>query len=331
MSIVVTGGAGYIGSVTVAALIERGDRVAVVDNLATGHRAAVHRDAAFHEMSLQDTERLMDVFRREKTEAVIHFAASSLVGESVSDPAKYMENNVGGTLSLLRAMKETGVERLVFSSTAATYGEPESIPLREDHPAKPSNPYGLTKRFMEQAMETYSAAYGMSFVALRYFNACGAVPGIGEDHKPETHLIPIVLQVALGQRGNVSIFGSDYDTPDGTCVRDYIHVADLADAHLRALNYLAEGGAPLICNLGNGLGFSVKEVIETCRKVTGKNITAVQAPRRAGDPSRLIADASRAREVLGWAPRRPGLEAIVKDAWAWHQARPGGYGSSAKD
>lgn len=326
MRILVTGGAGYIGSVTVEALLARGEEVHVLDDLRTGHRGAVDPEVPLHEFDLRETARLTELLRGHGIEAVIHFAAASLVGESVTDPAKYMENNVGGTLSLLRAMKEAGTARLVFSSTAATYGEPRSIPLREDHPTEPTNPYGLTKRFMEQAMEAYAAAYGLRFVALRYFNACGATPARGEHHDPETHLIPLVLQVALGQREAISVFGTDYDTPDGTCVRDYIHVSDLAGAHLRALDYLAGGGEPLICNLGNGEGFSVREVIEVCREVTGFAIPVKEAPRRAGDPSRLVADASLARERLGWTPERSGLREIVTDAWVWHRTNPEGYG-----
>lgn len=325
MNVLVTGGAGYIGSVTVEALDLRKDRVTVVDNLATGHRAAVDEHISFHQLDLHDTDAVKHILREHEITAVVHFAASSLVGESVKDPAKYMDNNVGGTLSLLRAMKETGVRKLVFSSTAATYGEPESVPLVENHPTRPTNPYGLTKRFMEQAMETYAEAYGLRFVALRYFNACGATVTKGEDHDPETHLIPLVLKVALGQRDSIQIFGSDYDTADGTCIRDYIHVTDLAQAHLRALDYLADGGAPLICNLGNGEGFSVRQVIETCRLVTGFAIPAVESPRRPGDPSRLIADASLARKVLGWEPMRARLEEIVIDAWNWHVRFPKGY------
>ena len=326
MRVLVTGGAGYIGSVTVEALTARGDEVQVVDNLSTGHRAAVDPEIPFHEVDLRETERLTALLREQGAEAVVHFAAASLVGESVNDPAKYMENNVGGTLSLLRAMKEAGTDKLVFSSTAATYGEPQSIPLREDHPTEPTNPYGLTKRFMEQAMEAYAAAYGMRFVALRYFNACGATPSRGEHHDPETHLIPLVLDVALGKRGSISIFGTDYDTPDGTCIRDYIHVSDLARAHLLALDWLARGGGPLICNLGNGEGFSVREVIDVCREVTGFAIPAVEAPRREGDPSRLVADATLARERLGWKPERSALREIVTDAWVWHRMNPEGYG-----
>ncbi|CAN5482488.1 UDP-glucose 4-epimerase GalE [soil metagenome] len=326
MNILVTGGAGYIGSVTVEALATRGDSVVVVDNLALGHRGAVDPEIPFHDVNLQDSAAVAKILWEHKIDAVVHFAAFSLVGESVTDPAKYMRNNVGGMMALLDAMKDTGVKQLVFSSTAATYGEPESIPLREDHPTKPANPYGLTKRIMEQITETYAAAYGFRFVALRYFNACGATVARGEDHDPETHLIPLILQVAAGKREFISIFGTDYETPDGTCIRDYIHVSDLADAHLRALDYLAKGGAPLICNLGNGSGFSVREVIEACRTITGYAIPAKEVPRRAGDPSRLIADASLAREKLGWKPIRSGLREIILDAWTWHQRNPRGYG-----
>lgn len=325
MRVLVTGGAGYIGSVTVEALRARGDQVVVVDNLATGHRAAVDPAVTLHEADIRDTARVIDILRTERIEAVVHFAAYSLVGESVSDPGKYMDNNVAGTLSLLQAMRRSGVGRLVFSSTAAVYGEPQRVPIDEDHPIAPTNPYGLTKRFMEQAMECSAAAYDFRFVALRYFNACGAIPTRGEDHDPETHLIPVILQVALGQRPHLSIFGTDYDTPDGTCVRDYIHVADLADAHLRALDRLAASEPSLICNLGNGQGYSVREVLDTCRAVTGRDIACIEGPRRAGDPSRLVADATRARNELGWTPARPDLRTIVEDAWAWHNARPQGY------
>ncbi|MDK2971695.1 MAG: UDP-glucose 4-epimerase [Candidatus Sumerlaeota bacterium] len=325
MNILVTGGAGYIGSVTTETLRLRGDRVVVIDNLATGHRAAVDSSVPLFCIDLKETDKVAEVLTAEKIDAVVHFAAFSLVGESVTNPAKYMDNNVGGTLSLLRAMLESGTKCLVFSSTAATYGEPEAIPLQETHPTRPANPYGLTKRFMEQAMEAYAAAHGLRFVALRYFNACGAIPTRGEDHRPESHLIPLVLQVALGQRESIQVFGTDYDTPDGTCVRDYIHVADLADAHLRALDMLEGGGQSLICNLGNGAGYSVREVVQACREVTGREITVVEGPRRAGDPSRLIADASLAKKRLGWAPRIPDLRQIVLDAWTWHSTHPEGY------
>ena len=330
MNVLVMGGAGYIGSVTVAHLVARGDRVVVGDNLATGHRRAVGNDVSFEQVDLRETDRLATIMKEHDIEAVVHFAAASLVGESMADPAKYFDNNVAGSLSLLRAMNAAGVERIVFSSTAATYGEPTSVPLREDHPTHPTNTYGLTKLMIEQAMRCWADAYGLQFVALRYFNACGAIPTRGEDHRPETHLVPLVLQVAQGKRASINVFGTDYDTPDGTCIRDYIHVADLAEAHLAALDYMTDGGKPLICNLGSGAGFSVRQLIDTCAAVTRRPIAVVEGPRRAGDPSRLIADATLARKVLGWQPSRPELETIIADAWRWHEANPDGYGSPSQ-
>ncbi len=325
MKVLVTGGAGYIGSVTVESLLARGDDVAVLDNLATGHRAALFPGAAFHEADLLDTKRVTEILRGGGFDAVVHFAAFSLVGESVADPEKYMGNNVCGTLSLLAAMRAAGVGSIVFSSTAATYGEPAQIPITEDLPTRPTNPYGLTKLFMEQAMETYGAAYGLRSVCLRYFNAAGATARRGEHHRTETHLIPLVLQVAMGRRPHIGIFGTDYDTPDGTCVRDYIHVEDLAAAHLGALDHLGRGGDSLKCNLGNGDGYSVREVIEVCRRITGHAIPSVELPRRAGDPARLVASSQRARSVLGWNPQKADLPTIVTDAWKWHRANPDGY------
>lgn len=322
---IVTGGAGYIGSVTVAALLARGEKVVVIDNLVTGHRSAISPGATFHHADLRNTARIREILAESGADAVVHFAASSLVGESVRDPEKYMDNNVAGTLSLLSAMRGAGVMRLVFSSTAAVYGEPEGVPIPESHPTKPTNPYGLTKRFMEQAMECYDEAYGLRFVALRYFNACGASGPLGEHHDPESHLIPLVLFAALGRRPSISVFGEDYPTPDGTCIRDYIHVEDLADAHLRALDALRSGAASQKLNLGNGHGYSVKDVIEVCRRVTGRTIASVSAARRPGDPARLVASADAARRVLGWTPRKGSLEAIVEDAWRWHLAHPDGY------
>ncbi len=325
MKIFVTGGAGYIGSVAVSRLIKSGHEVAVYDNLSTGHKAAVPKSVEFYHGDLLDYDTLLGALKVEKPEAVMHFAAVALVGESVENPQKYMQNNVIGTLNLLNGMLASNVKKLVFSSTAATYGEPDTIPITELEPTNPTNPYGLTKRFMEQAMETYSAAYDLRFVALRYFNACGATQELGEFRDIETHLIPLVLQVALGQRQKIMIFGDDYDTPDGSCVRDYIHVLDLADAHLRALNYLNDGGHSNIFNLGNGSGFSVKEVIEACREITGLEIPAEIAPRRPGDPSTLIASAVKAREILGWEPKNSELKQVISDAWKWHQAHPNGY------
>ena len=325
MNVLVTGGAGYIGSVTVEALRARGDKVVVADNLSTGHEAALFEDVPFHRLDLHDMRGLAEVLEGHEIEAVVHFAAFSLVGESVQNPEKYMHNNVGGTIALLSAMLAAGVRRLVFSSSAATYGEPEAVPITEDQRTVPTNPYGLTKRFMEQVMETYDEPFGLRSVCLRYFNAAGASPNRGEDHRPESHLIPLVLQVALGQREKISIFGTDYDTPDGTCVRDYIHVLDLADAHMRALDYLAAGGDSIKCNLGNGDGHSVRRVIDVCRDVTGHAIRAEESPRRPGDPSKLVASALRAREILGWSPQKGDLKTIVSDAWDWHRAHPKGY------
>lgn len=325
MNILVTGGAGYIGSATVEHLVAKGHRVHVIDNLVTGHRAAVHPDATFHRLDIRQTPLLIEYLQANAIDSVVHFAAVSLVGESVTNPAKYMDNNVVGTLSLLEAMRVAKVNHIVFSSTAATYGEPTYMPLDEAHPTKPTNPYGLTKLIIEQTMATYAAAYGLRFVALRYFNACGATAERGEHHDPETHLIPVILQVALGQRPHISVYGTDYDTPDGSCVRDYIHVIDLGDAHLRALTYLKDGGDSLVCNLGNGSGYSVRQVIDTCRSVSGRTIPVVEGPRRAGDPSRLIANAGLAKARLGWVPTYGELDRIIADAWRWHSANPKGY------
>ena len=327
MTVLITGGAGYIGSVTVEAMRSRGEKTVVVDNLATGHHEALFDDVPFFPVDLRDGSELERIMREQEVTAVIHFAAFSLVGESVADPEKYMHNNVGGTLSLLSAMKAAGVAKIVFSSTAATYGEPVSIPVTEDQPTLPTNPYGLTKRFMEQAMDTYGDAYGLRSVCLRYFNAAGASATRGEHHRPETHLIPLVLAVALGRRDHILVYGDDYDTSDGTCVRDYIHVMDLADAHLCALDYLEGGGRPLKCNLGNGNGYSVRQVIDVCRRVTGHAIPEKAGPRRPGDPARLVASSDLARSALGWTPVREDLERIVSDAWKWRQAHPDGYDS----
>ncbi len=328
MNILVCGGAGYIGSHTVYELIEQGHSVVVADNLCKGHREAVHKDAKFYEGDLRDCEFLDKVFGENKIDAVIDFAAFSLVGESCSEPLKYFDNNVYGTVRLLEAMVRAGVNKIVFSSTAATYGEPENIPILESDRTLPTNPYGETKLTVEKVLKWSDAAYGIKYVALRYFNAAGAhISGeIGEDHSPETHLIPIILQAALGQREKIAMFGDDYPTPDGTCVRDYIHVTDLADAHIKAIEKLFRDETSGIYNLGNGKGFSVKQVVEEARKVTGREIKAVIEDRRAGDPSTLIAASEKAMKELGWKPRFNTLTQIIASAWKWHQSHPNGYG-----
>lgn len=325
MNILVIGGAGYVGSHAARVLAATGHDIWVYDNLSYGHRGAV-APGRLIEGSLHDRAKLASVLREKKIDAVMHFAAFAQVGESVTDPAKYYDNNVVGSLSLLEAMREVGVKRLVFSSTTATYGVPKHVPITEAEPQKPINPYGFSKLVVEQALADYAAAYGFSYAALRYFNASGASPdgAIGEDHSPETHLIPVVLQVALGQRPQITVFGNDYPTPDGTCIRDYVHVNDLASAHLLALDRL-QPGVELKMNLGTGRGYSVREVIDMCRKVTGHPIPEVSGPRRAGDPPELVADATLAREQLGWKPQFAELEAIVETAWRWHQAHPRGY------
>lgn len=327
MKILVLGGAGYIGSHTVSELIDAGEEVVIADNLETGHIEAVHKDAKFYEGDIRNREFVDSVFEQEKIDGVIHFAANSLVGESMKNPLKYYDNNLYGTKVLLESMVAHGVDKIVFSSTAATYGEPESIPILETDRTEPTNPYGETKLSMEKMMKWTGVAHGLRYVALRYFNACGAhVSGqIGEAHNPETHLIPLILQVPNGQRESISIYGDDYDTKDGTCVRDYIHVTDLAQAHILAMKYLAEGKESNVFNLGNGVGFTVKEVIETARKVTGHPIPAVVSPRRAGDPAKLIASSEKARNVLGWNPEHADLEEIIATAWKWHKDHPNGY------
>ncbi len=328
MSILVLGGAGYIGSHTVRALIEAGRDVVVADNLVTGHRAAVHPQARLYEGDLSDRAFLDRLLERESIDGVIHFAAYSLVGESVSNPLKYYRNNLCGTEVLLEALVAHGVERIVFSSTAATYGEPERIPILESDRTQPTNPYGETKLSMEKMIRWAGRAHNLRYVALRYFNACGALPdgSIGEDHQPETHLIPIVLQVALGRRERLDIFGGDYPTPDGTCVRDYIHVCDLADAHIRALTYLEQGGQSDVFNLGNGVGFSNLQVVETARAVTGHPIPSSIEARRPGDPATLVASSDKAARVLGWQPRYTDLGEIIATAYRWHRSHPQGYG-----
>lgn len=327
MTILVLGGAGYIGSHTVYELIENGEDVAIIDNLQTGHIKAVHPKARFYKGDIRNREFLDSVFAKEKIDAVIHFAAYSLVGESMEKPLKYYENNLCGTKILLDSMVANGINRIVFSSTAATYGEPESLPILETDKTEPTNPYGETKLAMEKMFKWVGRAHNINFVSLRYFNACGAhVSGeIGEDHAVETHLIPLILQVPNNKREHIYIFGDDYNTKDGTCIRDYIHVTDLAQAHILAVKYLRNGGNSDIFNLGNGIGFSVKEVIETARKVTGHPIPALISPRRAGDPAKLIASSEKARKILGWKPEHAELEEIIATAWNWHKKHPNGY------
>ena len=327
MTILVLGGAGYIGSHTVYALIEKGVDVVVIDNLETGHIEAVHEKARFYKGDIRDRAFVDSVLDKEKIDAVIHFAANSLVGESMVNPLKYYDNNVNGTKVLLQSMVAHGLDKIVFSSTAATYGEPEKVPILETDRTEPTNTYGETKLAMEKMFKWTDRAHGLKYVSLRYFNACGAhVSGkIGEAHSPETHLIPLILQVPLGQREYISIFGDDYDTSDGTCIRDYIHVTDLAQAQILAVDYLMKGNESNIFNLGNGVGFTVKEVIDTARKVTGHEIPARIAERRAGDPARLIASSDKARQVLLWKPEHADLEEIISTAWNWHKNHPNGY------
>lgn len=327
MTILVLGGAGYIGSHTVYELLRRSYDVVVIDNLETGYVQAVHKDARFYKGDIRDREFLDSVFEKEKIDAVIHFAAYSLVGESMSQPLKYYSNNLVGTKILLDAMTAHGIDKIVFSSTAATYGEPERVPILETDRTEPTNPYGETKLSMEKMFKWVGKAHGMRFVSLRYFNACGAHESgeIGEAHNPESHLIPLILQVPNGKREAISVFGDDYDTKDGTCVRDYIHVTDLAQAHILAVEYLDKGGESDIFNLGNGIGFTVKEVIETAREVTGHPIPSVTVPRRGGDPAKLIASSEKAKKVLGWKPEHEDLKEIIAAAWKWHKSHPSGY------
>lgn len=326
MGILVCGGAGYIGSHMVAELLEKGEDVVILDNFQKGHKEAI-LGGKVYQGDLRDRTILDKVFSENEIEAVIDFAADSLVGESVVEPLKYFNNNIGGTISLLEAMRDHGVRKIVFSSTAATYGEPERTPIEEGDMTFPTNPYGESKLAVEKILKWCDGAYGIKHSVLRYFNAAGAHASgrIGEDHNPESHLIPLILQVASGNRKKIMIFGDDYDTPDGTCVRDYIHVTDLANAHLLALDRLRKGGESIICNLGNGTGFSVKEVVEVARKVTGMDIKAEIAPRRAGDPAVLIASSEKAKRELGWNPKHASLENIIETAWKWHSSHPSGY------
>lgn len=332
MAILVCGGAGYIGSHTVYKLIKAGEKVVIVDNLQTGHRKAIHPFAKFYEGDIRNpgilekifAEHQRKLFGKNDIEAVIHFAANSLVGESVENPLKYFNNNVYGMQVLLENMEKFGVDKIVFSSTAATYGEPEKIPISETDKTAPTNPYGESKLIMEKMIKWVK---NLRYVSLRYFNAAGAIESgeIGEDHNPETHLIPLVLQVPLKKRDHITIFGEDYPTPDGTCLRDYIHVLDLADAHILALNYLRNGGNSDIFNLGNGTGFSVKEIITAAEKVTGQKIKTEIGTRRAGDPAQLIASSDKAKKILHWSPKFADVEKIISTAWKWHKNNPNGF------
>ena len=327
MSVLVLGGAGYIGSHAVDQLINRGYDVVVVDNLETGHRAAVHNEAKFYEGDIRDKAFLESVFGNEDIEGVFHFCAYSLVGESVGKPLAYFNNNVYGLQVLLEVMYDHHVAHIVFSSTAAVYGEPDAVPITEDDSKTPTSPYGESKLMMEKMMHWSHEAYGVNYAALRYFNVAGAKENgvIGEDHRPETHLIPIVLQVALGQREELTIFGDDYDTEDGSCIRDYLHVVDLIDAHILAFQHLKNGGKSGAFNLGSSQGYSVFEILEAARKVTNKPINAVVGERRAGDPSKLVASSNKAQQILGWKPKHDDIHDIIGSAWQWHEKHPNGY------
>ena len=327
MSILVCGGAGYIGSHTVYKLIEQGKEVVIIDNLQSGHMGAVHPKAKFYKGDIRDSNILDKIFTENKIESIVHFAANSLVGESMIKPLLYFNNNVYGMQILLESMVKHDIKNIVFSSTAAVYGEPKKIPILEDDDTNPTNTYGETKLTMEKMMKWCNKAYGINYVALRYFNAAGSLGDgtIGEDHNPETHLIPLILQVPLKKREAITVFGSDYPTPDGTCLRDYIHVLDLADAHIKAVEYLESGKGSNVFNLGNGVGFSVKEMIQAAEEATGQNINVVLGERRAGDPAQLIASSDKARTILGWIPKYTDVKQIIKDAWAFHTAHPNGF------
>ena len=327
MAILVTGGSGYIGSVTIERLLAKGEQVVVLDDLARGHRAALPLSIPFYQGKIGDRELVARIAREHTLESCIHFAALIEVGESVLEPAKYFENNVGHGIALIGELIQAGIRRVVFSSTAAVYGDPEQIPIPEESRKWPRNPYGWSKQFMERVLDAYDTAYGTKFVALRYFNAAGATEKCGEDHRPESHLIPNVLAAALGQQQTIRVFGDTYPTPDGTPIRDYIHVVDLADAHILALEYLRAGGNSEFLNLGTGRGYSVLEVIDSVREVTGREIPSrIEAPR-AGDPARLIADPSKAKALLRWEPAVSDLPSIVRSAWNWRLRHPNGYTS----
>lgn len=327
MNYLVLGGAGYVGSHAVNKLIDNNYNVIVVDNLQSGHEEAINRQAKFYKGDIRDKSFLNNVFEQENIDGVFHFAANSIVGESMKEPLLYFNNNVYGMQILLEVMKKHNVKHIVFSSTAATYGEPKVVPITEEMQTNPTNTYGETKLIMEKMMKWCDKAYDMKYVALRYFNVAGAQEDgtIGEDHNPETHLIPIVLQTALGKREFITIFGDDYDTEDGTCIRDYVHVVDLVEAHILAMRYLEDGNQSSVFNLGSSEGFSVKQIVECARKVTGIDIKSQIGERRSGDPSKLIASSKKAREILGWNPIRTNIENIIKDAWKWHENNIDGY------
>lgn len=325
MAILVTGGAGYIGSATVERLLEKGLQVVVLDDLFRGHRAAVPKGVPFYQGRVGDVALVQRILREHSIESCIHFAALAYVGESVAEPARYFENNTGEGIAFIGALVKAGVLRFVLSSTCATYGEPEQVPIPETCPQWPKNPYGWSKLILEQVLASYDVAYGLKFVALRYFNACGATAEQGEYHEPESHLVPNVLAAAMGERPQVSVFGTDYPTPDGTAIRDYVHVTDLADAHIAALDHLRKGGKSDFINLGTGDGYSVLEVIEATRKVTGAPIPVRNEPRRPGDPAKLVADARKAKAVLGWTPKMSDLASILRSQWEWRKKFPKGY------
>jgi UDP-glucose 4-epimerase len=328
MAVLVTGGAGYIGSAFVELLQAAGENVVVLDDLSRGHRAAIGPEVPLYEGTTGDRALVARIAREHRLDACVHFAAFAYVGESVTEPGRYFDNNTVQAVTLFESLLEAGVRNVVFSSTCATYGVPRESPIPECHAQWPINPYGWSKFFVERMLESLDRARGLRFVALRYFNAAGATAKHGEHHDPETHIIPLVLEAAAGRRPHVSVFGEDYDTPDGTAIRDYIHIEDLGQAHLLALQHLRKGGASEFLNLGNGKGYSVLEVVEAARRVTGREVPVVMGPRREGDPPRLVGDARRAREVLGWQPRRAALEDIVRSAWDWMQAHPQGYARS---
>lgn len=327
MSVLICGGAGYIGSHNVRAFLNHGESVIVIDNLLTGHKESLPENIKFYEGDIRNGEILDKIFQENDIEAVIHFCAFSLVGESVEQPLKYFNNNVGGMISLLEAMQRNNIKKIVFSSSAAVYGEPKKIPILETDPTNPTNPYGESKRIMEKMMHWVSLQYDIRYVSLRYFNVAGAWHdgSIGEAHNHETHLVPIILQVPLGKRSKVTVYGDDYPTPDGTCIRDYVYIEDLAEAHLLALEYLRNGGESQIFNLGSGDGYSVMEMINAARKASGHEIPLEIGKRRAGDPARLVADSSKARKILNWQPKVTSMEEIIATAWKWHESHPNGY------